>query len=143
MEFSVWSCNQEEVTPYRVAPTAMSHPWAMERKLWEMDDWYGLLKLFGSDGRVYIRRRGGEDYLPECVQQQLNFVVGRWWVLVMMMATMVLFIMCKVLLTPLKQHKAIGLLATTKANLNPIEHAWDILGVKMEDIKPKLLERLK
>ena len=32
--------------------------------------------LFGSDGRVYIRRRVGEDYLQECVQSAVKFVGG-------------------------------------------------------------------
>ena len=32
--------------------------------------------LFGSDGRVYIRRREGEDYLPECVQSTVKFGGG-------------------------------------------------------------------
>ena len=57
--------------------------WAMERKDWNMDKWYKIVwsdeskfNLFGSDGRVYIRRRVGEDYLPECVQSTVKFGGG-------------------------------------------------------------------
>ena len=32
--------------------------------------------LFGSDGRVYVRRRAGEDFLPECIQQTVKFGGG-------------------------------------------------------------------
>ena len=32
--------------------------------------------LFGSDGRVYIRRRKGKDYLLECVQSTVKFGGG-------------------------------------------------------------------
>ena len=48
-----------------------------------MDQWYKVVwsdeykfNLFGSDGRVYIRRRAGEDYLPECVQSTVKFGGG-------------------------------------------------------------------
>ena len=41
-----------------------------KRKDWRMDDWHKVVwsdeskfNVFGSDGRVYIRRRVGEDYL--------------------------------------------------------------------------------
>ena len=32
--------------------------------------------LFGSDGRAYVRRRVGEDFLPECVDQTVKFGGG-------------------------------------------------------------------
>ena len=32
--------------------------------------------LFGSDGRVYIRRRIGEDFHPDCIQQTVKFGGG-------------------------------------------------------------------
>ena len=35
--------------------------------------------LFGSDGRIYVRRRVGEEYLPECVQQTVKFGGGSVW----------------------------------------------------------------
>ena len=48
-----------------------------------MDQWYKVVwsdeskfNLFGSDGRVYIRRRVGEDYLPECIQSTVKFGGG-------------------------------------------------------------------
>ena len=48
-----------------------------------MDQWYkvvwsdkSIFNLFGSDGRVYIRRRVGEDYLPESVQSTVTFGSG-------------------------------------------------------------------
>ena len=48
-----------------------------------MDQWYKVVlsdeskfNLFGSDGRVYIRRRVGEDYLPKCVQSTVKFGGG-------------------------------------------------------------------
>ena len=48
-----------------------------------MDQWYKVVwsdeskfNLFGSDGRVYIRRRVGEDYLPECIQSKVKFGGG-------------------------------------------------------------------
>ena len=57
--------------------------WATERKNWGMDQWYKVVwsdeskfNLFESDGRVYIRRRVGEDYLPECVQSTVKFGGG-------------------------------------------------------------------
>ena len=57
--------------------------WAMERNNWGMDQWYKVVwsdeskfNLFGSDGRVYITRRVGEDYLSECVQSTVKFGGG-------------------------------------------------------------------
>ena len=57
--------------------------WAKERKNWGIDQWYKVIRsdeskfnLFGSDGRVYIRRRVGEDYLPVCVQSTVKFGGG-------------------------------------------------------------------
>ena len=54
--------------------------WAKERKNWGMDQWYKVVwsdeskfNLFGSDGRVYSKRRVGKDYLPECVQSTVKF----------------------------------------------------------------------
>ena len=48
-----------------------------------MDQWYKVVwsdeykfNLFGSDDRVYIRRRAGEDYLPDCVQSTVKFGGG-------------------------------------------------------------------
>ena len=57
--------------------------WAKERKNWGVDQWYKVIwsneskfNLFGSNGRVYIRRRVREDYLPECVQSTVKFGGG-------------------------------------------------------------------
>ena len=48
-----------------------------------MDDWHKVVwsdeskfNVFGSDGRVYIRRRVGEDCLMECVQSTVTFGGG-------------------------------------------------------------------
>lgn len=48
--------------------------WAKDHKDWIVDDWEKVIwsdeskfNLFGSDGRTYIRRRVGEDFLSECV----------------------------------------------------------------------------
>ena len=35
--------------------------------------------LFGSDGRYYMRRRVGEEYLAECVQQTVKFGLVMVW----------------------------------------------------------------
>ena len=57
---------------------------AKERKNCGMDQWYKVVwsneskfNIFGSDGRVYIRRRVGDNYLPECVQSTVKIW---WWV---------------------------------------------------------------
>jgi len=46
-----------------------------------------------------------------------------------------------------KRIKQLDFWTPQSPDLNPIEHAWDILGIKMEDKKPKslkvLAERLK
>lgn len=54
--------------------------WTKERKDWTMTDWNKVIwsdeskfNLFGSDGRVYVRRRVGEELLPECVHQTVKF----------------------------------------------------------------------
>ena len=48
-----------------------------------MAEWFSIIwsdeskfNLFGNDGRVYVRRRIGEDLLPECVQQTVKFGGG-------------------------------------------------------------------
>ena len=48
-----------------------------------MADWNKVIwsdesksNLFGSDGRIYVRRRVGEEYLAECVQQTVKFAGG-------------------------------------------------------------------
>ena len=48
-----------------------------------MTDWHKIIwsdeskfNLFGSDGRIYVRRRVGEEYLPQCVQQMVKFGGG-------------------------------------------------------------------
>ena len=57
--------------------------WAKEHNDWSVDDWYRVIwsdeskfNLFGSDGRVYVRRKAGEDFLPECIQQTMKFGGG-------------------------------------------------------------------
>ena len=57
--------------------------WAKERKNWTTEDWNRVVwsdeskfDLFGSDGRVYIRRRKGEEFLPQCVHQTVKFGGG-------------------------------------------------------------------
>ena len=57
--------------------------WAKERKNWTTEDWNKVVwsyeskfNLFGSDGRVYIRRRKGEEFLPQCVHQTVKFGGG-------------------------------------------------------------------
>ena len=53
--------------------------WAKEHKNWSVHDWNKVIwsdeskfNLFGSDGRVYIRRRIG-DFHPDCIQQIVKF----------------------------------------------------------------------
>ena len=57
--------------------------WAQERVYWSLTDWHKIIwsdeskfNLFGSDGRIYVRRRVGEEYLPQCVQQTVKFGGG-------------------------------------------------------------------
>lgn len=57
--------------------------WAKDKINWTMAEWNKILwsdeskfNLFGSDGRVYVRRRMGEEYLPECVQPTVKFGGG-------------------------------------------------------------------
>ena len=52
-------------------------------KDWTISDFYKVIwsdeskfNLFGSDGRVYIRRRVGDDFLPECVDRTVKFGGG-------------------------------------------------------------------
>ena len=54
--------------------------WAKERKNWSLAEWNKIIwsdeskfNLFGSH---YVRRRVGEEYLPECVQQTVKFGGG-------------------------------------------------------------------
>ena len=42
--------------------------------IWSDDE--SKFNLFGSDGRVYVRRRVGEDFLPECVERTVKFGGG-------------------------------------------------------------------
>ena len=55
--------------------------WAKERKDWTLNEWNKVIwsdeskyNLLGSDGRVYVRRRVGEELLPECIHQ-----TEIWW----------------------------------------------------------------
>ena len=57
--------------------------WAQERVYWSLTGWHKIIwsdeskfNLFGSDGRIYVRRRVGEEYLPQCVQQTVKFGGG-------------------------------------------------------------------
>ena len=57
--------------------------WAKERKDWTLNEWNKVIwsdeskyNLFGSDGRVYVRRRVGEELLPECIHQTVKFGGG-------------------------------------------------------------------
>ena len=57
--------------------------WAKEHKNWSVHDWNMVIwsdeskfNLFGSDGRVYIRRRIREDFHPDCIQQTVKFGGG-------------------------------------------------------------------
>ena len=57
--------------------------WAKEHKNWSVHDWNKVIwsdeskfNLFGSDGRVYIRRRIGADFHPDCIQQTVEFGGG-------------------------------------------------------------------
>ena len=57
--------------------------WARERVNWTLSDWHKIIwsdeskfNLFGSDGRVYVRRRAGEEFLPECINQTVKFGGG-------------------------------------------------------------------
>ena len=57
--------------------------WAKEHKNWSVHDWNKVIwsdeskfNLFGSDGRVYIRRRIGADFHPDCIQQTVEFEGG-------------------------------------------------------------------
>ena len=50
-----------------------------ERKTWTTEEWFSVIwsgeskfNLFGNDGRVYVRRRMGEELIPECIQQTVN-----------------------------------------------------------------------
>jgi len=50
--------------------------WAKDWKAWTLRDWHRTVwsneskfNLFGFDGRTYVRRRKGEEFLPECVNQ--------------------------------------------------------------------------
>lgn len=167
--------------------------WAKERKDWGMEDWYKVVwsdeskfNLFGSDGRVYIRRRVGEDYLPECVQSTVKFGGGSVMVwgcitcdgvgpmtkvdgrmnakdyigllektLVPFMASMGPEYSFQHDNAPCHRAKSVTSWLVSKnikqldfwppqsPDLNPIEHAWDILGKKMEDKKPKSLKELE
>ena len=42
--------------------------------IWSDDE--SKFNLFGSDGRVYVRRRVGEDFLPECGDLTVKFGGG-------------------------------------------------------------------
>ena len=49
-------------------------------KNWTISDFYKVIwsdefkfNLFGSDGRVYVKRRLGEDFLPERGDQTVKF----------------------------------------------------------------------
>ena len=56
----------------------------MSPKDWTISDFYKVIwsddeskfNLFGSDGRVYVRRRVGKDFLPECVDRTVKFGGG-------------------------------------------------------------------
>lgn len=57
--------------------------WARQRKDWTVSDWNSIIwsdeskfNLFGNDGRVFVRRRVGEELLPECIQQTVKFGGG-------------------------------------------------------------------
>ena len=57
--------------------------WAMGRKHWTLSQWHQIIwsdesifNLFGSDGRVCVRRRKGEEFLPECINQTVKFGGG-------------------------------------------------------------------
>lgn len=57
--------------------------WAKEHILWTTDDWKKVLwsdetkiSIFGSDGVRYVRRRPGEDNIPECTSATMKHPVS-------------------------------------------------------------------
>jgi len=53
--------------------------WAKEHLTWTAEDWERVIwsdetriSIFGSDGVRYVRRRQGEDCLPECMQATMK-----------------------------------------------------------------------
>ena len=57
--------------------------WAREREHWSARDWESIIwsdeskfNLIGNDGRVFVRRRVGEELLPECTKQTMKFGGG-------------------------------------------------------------------
>ena len=57
--------------------------WAKEREHWSVSDWQLVIwsdeskfNLIGNDGRVFVRRRTGEELLPECIQPMVKFGGG-------------------------------------------------------------------
>ena len=69
LDDNVWESGQKKATVNRTA-----------RKDWTISDFYKVIwsdeskfNLFGSDWRAYVRRRVGEDFLPECVDLTVKF----------------------------------------------------------------------
>ena len=52
--------------------------WVQERVSWNLIIWSdeSTFNLFGSGERVYVRRRVGEEYLSQCIQQRVKFSRG-------------------------------------------------------------------
>ena len=53
--------------------------WAKEHLSWSLEDWGRVIwsdetkiSIFGSDGVRYVRRRSGEDYIPECLTSTMK-----------------------------------------------------------------------
>lgn len=56
--------------------------WAKEHASWTMDQWKKVIwsdetriSIFGSDGLFYVRRRPGEECLPECLRPTMKHPV--------------------------------------------------------------------
>jgi hypothetical protein len=58
--------------------------WAKEYRHWTKEDWRKVIfsdespfTLFPDSGKMYVRRRIGEEFLPECLRGTVKFGGGK------------------------------------------------------------------
>ena len=93
--------------------------WAKEHVTWTQEDWKKVIfsdetriSVFGSDGVRYVRRRPGEDCLPECLMPTMKHPLS-------------------VMIWGCMSRKGVGRIQVLEGNINACRYIKEVLEPKM------------